>query len=53
MYLDLVSDDPQQEEPFHIIEKATKMLEAEIIKQPQYWLWTHRRWKRKRPVEAA
>lgn len=49
MYLDLVSDNPQQEAPFHIIEKATKMLEAEIIKQPQYWLWTHRRWKRKRP----
>jgi Kdo2-lipid IVA lauroyltransferase/acyltransferase len=33
-----------------ITEKATQMLEAEILKTPQYWLWTHRRWKHKKTV---
>ncbi len=31
-----------------ILEEATKLLEIEIKKIPQYWLWTHRRWKRPR-----
>jgi KDO2-lipid IV(A) lauroyltransferase len=28
----------------------TQQLEKEIIAQPETWLWTHRRWKHKRPV---
>lgn len=35
-----------------ITEKGTQMLEEEIIKAPQYWLWTHRRWKHKRKAES-
>ena len=34
-----------------IIEKITLLLERDIIKAPEYWLWSHRRWKHKRPVE--
>jgi KDO2-lipid IV(A) lauroyltransferase len=52
IYLDPVTDDPQLEQPFHIIEKATRYLEAEIIKSPSNWLWTHRRWKRQRTASA-
>ncbi len=26
----------------------TKMLEKDIVADPQYWLWTHKRWKRTR-----
>jgi KDO2-lipid IV(A) lauroyltransferase len=33
-----------------ITEKATRLLERDIIAQPQYWLWSHRRWKHERPA---
>lgn len=32
-----------------ITQKHTKLLEAEIIKSPAYWLWSHKRWKHSRP----
>ena len=32
-----------------ITEAHTKRLEADIIENPETWLWTHRRWKHKRP----
>lgn len=32
-----------------ITEVHTKRLEADIIENPETWLWTHRRWKHKRP----
>lgn len=50
-----VVEDKPLESPFGAItENATRMLEQEIIKDPQYWLWTHRRWKHKKnPVAVA
>ncbi|MFN7117621.1 MAG: lysophospholipid acyltransferase family protein [Saprospiraceae bacterium] len=33
-----------------ISEKHTRMLEQHILEAPEYWLWTHKRWKRKREV---
>jgi len=44
----LVTDQPQVEPQGKIIETATKLLERDIIAIPQYWLWTHKRWKHKR-----
>lgn len=44
----LVTDQPQEEPPGKIIETATKLLERDINAIPQYWLWTHKRWKHKR-----
>ncbi|MBI49417.1 MAG: hypothetical protein CL850_03910 [Crocinitomicaceae bacterium] len=32
-----------------VIDKCLGMLEEEIVKEPESWLWTHRRWKHKRP----
>lgn len=32
-----------------ITESHTRALERVILEQPQYWLWSHRRWKHKRP----
>lgn len=29
-----------------VTEKYTRILEAEIRSKPQYWLWSHKRWKR-------
>ncbi len=46
---ELVTGTPLSEATGSLLEKATRMLEADIIKQPEYWLWTHKRWKRKRP----
>ncbi|WP_281615603.1 hypothetical protein [Flammeovirga sp. SubArs3] len=45
---ELVTDQPLQEEHGFITEKHTRMLEKEIKKRPEYWLWTHKRWKRTR-----
>ncbi len=48
MRFSLITDQPQSEAPGWIIETATRRLEKDIIHLPQYWLWTHRRWKHKR-----
>ncbi|MDQ3112461.1 MAG: lysophospholipid acyltransferase family protein [Bacteroidota bacterium] len=31
-----------------ITEKVTKLLENDIISKPEFWLWSHKRWKHKR-----
>ncbi|HET6990868.1 MAG TPA: lipid A biosynthesis acyltransferase, partial [Bacteroidia bacterium] len=31
-----------------ITEKVTRLLEKDIIAQPEYWLWSHKRWKHKK-----
>ena len=45
----LVSDSPLTEKPTALTEKHVKILEEQIIEAPEYWLWTHRRWKRDKP----
>ena len=44
----LVTDNPNEEPHGKITEDFTKRLEQDIINQPQYWLWSHKRWKHKR-----
>jgi KDO2-lipid IV(A) lauroyltransferase len=50
-----VSMEPHKEEPYAVTEKFTKLLENTIREKPEYWLWTHRRWKltRKREEQEA
>jgi len=43
-----ISSNPREEENSFISETHVRLLEEEIIKNPQYWLWSHRRWKKKR-----
>ncbi len=45
-----VTDTPKETAHGEITEKITLLLEKDIQAIPQYWLWTHRRWKHKRPV---
>jgi Kdo2-lipid IVA lauroyltransferase/acyltransferase len=45
-----VSDDPGSTGPYEITEKQTRLLEAQIIKKPEYWLWSHNRWKHQKEV---
>jgi Kdo2-lipid IVA lauroyltransferase/acyltransferase len=47
-YFEPITEHPRQEPEHFIIEATTKRLEMEIFHEPQYWLWTHKRWKRKR-----
>jgi KDO2-lipid IV(A) lauroyltransferase len=44
----LVTDKPKEEPHGKITEDFTERLEQDIINQPQYWLWSHKRWKHKR-----
>lgn len=44
----LVTDKPNKQAYGDITKDFTKRLENDIINQPQYWLWSHKRWKHKR-----
>jgi len=39
---------PKQAAPFSITEKHVRLLEDVIKESPEYWLWSHRRWKHKK-----
>lgn len=43
-----ISPDATKEEPFEITKKYWQLLEESIRRDPAYWLWSHRRWKRTR-----
>ena len=45
----LICEDATKMQPGEITESHLRMLERDIQKAPQYWLWTHRRWKHKKP----
>ena len=42
--------DPGSMEPFEITEKHVRILENLIHEAPEYWLWSHKRWKHKKPT---
>jgi KDO2-lipid IV(A) lauroyltransferase len=44
----LVTDNPKETAKFEITEQCTRFLEKIIIEKPEYWLWSHKRWKHKR-----
>ncbi|WP_420385116.1 lysophospholipid acyltransferase family protein [Roseivirga sp.] len=44
----LLNDNPLEAAHGELTELHTQALEATILKNPVYWLWTHKRWKRKR-----
>lgn len=43
-----MSPDASQEPEFDLTRQYFSMLEKSIRRQPPYWLWSHRRWKRTR-----
>ena len=49
MELSLISEEPKEMQWGEITEKHTELLEREICKQPHFWLWSHKRWKREIP----
>ena len=42
----LITREPKKMEDFAITDAYFKMLEASIHRAPEFWLWTHNRWKR-------
>lgn len=44
----LLTSPPYLHKPGYITETHIRQLETDIIRQPETWLWSHRRWKHKR-----
>jgi KDO2-lipid IV(A) lauroyltransferase len=44
----LISNNPAEEPGFKITETYIRAMEKTILREPAYWLWTHKRWKRSR-----
>ena len=50
---ELITEKPQLSSYGEITESFTKMIESDILKHPQYWLWSHKRWKHKNPKNST
>lgn len=46
----LITENAAEEEPDYITSRYVEKLEEIIREKPEYWLWSHRRWKHKRPA---
>lgn len=46
---ELITESPRDCVEGEIIKKTHEMLEKQIRDKPEFWLWTHKRWKHKRP----
>ena len=44
----LITDNAKSCQKFEITEKSTRHMEKLIVEAPQYWLWSHRKWKHSR-----
>lgn len=42
---EIITNDPAKEPPFKITNTYLEELEKQIRKEPEYYLWTHKRWK--------
>ena len=49
--MEVISEHPRETEHGFITEKHMRLLEADIRENPQYWLWSHKRWKRSKPAD--
>jgi KDO2-lipid IV(A) lauroyltransferase len=47
---ELITDNPRQTPEFWITEEYVRMMERSIMREPAYWLWTHKRWKHRRDL---
>jgi KDO2-lipid IV(A) lauroyltransferase len=51
--VELLHDNPQSTKRGEISDLHTSYLEKIIIENPQYWLWSHKRWKRKKTDQES
>ena len=45
MDLKIITESPKKTKPYEITEKYVRMVEEIIFRQPEFYLWSHRRWK--------
>ena len=45
--IQVVTEHPKDEQPYFITQKYTELLEQTIRRKPEFWIWSHRRWKLK------
>ena len=50
VFTETLVEEPAKTKDGEISELHTRKLEKDIIAQPETWLWSHRRWKHKKPV---
>ena len=43
-----ITQTPKEYKEFEITEIYTRLMEKTILRAPEFWLWTHKRWKHKR-----
>jgi KDO2-lipid IV(A) lauroyltransferase len=43
-------EEPLQTDYGEITKAINRLMEKDIVAQPEYWLWSHKRWKHKRPA---
>lgn len=51
--MELITENPRKEPYGFITESHTRKLEQIIQKKPEFWLWSHKRWKREIPENLA
>ena len=51
VFAEILEEFPVQTSDGMLSKLHTRKLEKNIIEQPETWLWSHRRWKHKRPVD--
>lgn len=44
----LIEENPKGQDQFKLVDKFAQMLENDINKQPFNWLWSHKRWKKRK-----
>jgi len=44
----MITDNPKATAEFEITEKYARLMEKTILRDPAFWLWTHKRWKHPR-----
>jgi KDO2-lipid IV(A) lauroyltransferase len=49
--IEVLTEEPKLLKEFELTEMHIKRLEEKIVERPELWLWSHRRWKHKKPVE--
>jgi KDO2-lipid IV(A) lauroyltransferase len=50
---ELITDRPRETKYGEITEAHTRLNEKQIRENPEFYLWTHRRWKKKRPAKST
>lgn len=51
MSFELIYDGKEEVAEYEITQRYVRMLEAEIRRRPELWMWSHRRWKHKRNAD--